>query len=409
LAGELLFNYFTRTNSRKTGVDLGTQEEDRVTTLNKSLKLQTMSQGLQSEPVPTTIELITPIWQRVLQRSSILPDDNFFDLGGTPGLASRLFPQIGEVCGRDLTPLMIYRAPTIRMLATLLDEPGVPRFPPLMLLKPGRQGPPLFLAHGLGSSVMEFFPLVSKLEIDRPIYGLQARGTDGVEEPSNRVEDAALFFLDAIKHLQPRGPYLLVGYSLGGLITLEIARRLSENGETVALLVLMEAFPHARYLPLGQFMGVARRKLQRHLSVVLGLALPDALSYLKRRTKNVFPRSRSRKAGRLISDPACDPDPRSQEDRRLRDHPRFVRHLIRDTDWLALARYRPHFYSGNIKFVRAEEILHLPDDPAAVWANMAGKFEVETVPGDHFGILTTHCEELAAVLSRYVREALSKE
>ena len=89
---------------------------------------------------------------------------------------------------------------------------------------------------------MEFFPLVSKLEIDRPIYGLQARGTDGVEEPSNRVEDAALFFLDAIKHLQPRGPYLLVGYSLGGLITLEIARRLSENGETVALLVLMEAF-----------------------------------------------------------------------------------------------------------------------------------------------------------------------
>jgi acetoacetyl-CoA synthetase len=368
-----------------------------------------MSQGLPSEPVSATIQLLTPIWQRVLQRSSILPDDNFFDLGGTPALASRLFPQIGEASGRHLTPLMIYRAPTIRMLAALLDEPGTPRFPPLILLKPGRQGPPLFLAHGLGSSVMEFFPLVGKLEIDHPIYGLQARGTDGVEEPCNCVEDAAHFFLDAIKQLQPRGPYLLVGYSLGGLITLEMARRLTEEGEKVALLVLMEAFPHPRCLPLGQLMGVARRKLQRHLSTVLKLPLPDAISYIKRRTKNVFPHPRSPKGGRFVSDPAREQESRSQENRRLRNHPRFVRHLLHDTDWLALSRYRPHFYSGNVKFVRAEEVLHLPDDPAAVWANMAGTLEVETVPGDHFQILTTHCEELAAALSRYVRDALSRE
>jgi acetoacetyl-CoA synthetase len=371
-----------------------------------------MSSRLKADPVSTTIDLITPIWERVLQRASIFPDDNFFDLGGTPALASRLFPQIGKACGRHLTPLMIYRAPTIRMLATLLEELDTPRFPALILLKPGSAGPPVFLAHGLGSSVMEFFPLIEQLHLRHPIYGMQAKGTDGVDEPCDRVEDAAVFFLNAIKQLQPHGPYFLIGYSLGGLITLEMARRLTAEGETVALLVMMEAFPHARYLPLGQFVGVAIRKSRRHLSTLLQLPLTDAAAYIKRRVKNVFPQPQQRRKHALPdSDLAKEReyDSREQEEDRSRDRPRFVRHLLRDMDWLAIARYRPYFYSGKIKFIRAKEILHLPDNPAAVWANLAGTFEVETVSGDHFGILTTHCEQLAAVISRLVREASPEE
>jgi thioesterase domain-containing protein len=370
-----------------------------------------MSSRLKPDPVSTTIDLITPIWQRVLQRGSIFPDDNFFDLGGTPALASRLFPQIGKACGRHLTPLMIYRAPTVRMLAALLEELDTPRFPSLILLKAGDTGPPVFLAHGLGSSVMEFFPLIEQLHLGRPIYGMQAKGTDGVDEPCDRVEDAAGFFLDAIKELQPHGPYFFIGYSLGGLVTLEMARRLTAEGETVALLVMMEAFPHARYLPLGQFVGVAIRKSRRHLSTLLQLPLTDAASYIRRRVKNVFPQPQRRKGGLPDSGPAGGREYASEDqgEDRLRDRPRFVRHLLRDMDWLAIARYRPHFYSGKIKFIRAKEILHLPDDPAAVWAKLAGTFELETVPGDHFGILTTHCEQLAAVISRYVREASPEE
>jgi thioesterase domain-containing protein len=367
-----------------------------------------MSRGLKPEPLSTTIDLLTPIWERVLQRVSILPDEDFFDLGGTPALASRLFPQIGKACGRHLTPLMIYRAPTIRLLAALLDERGTPRFPPLIRLKAGNDGPPLFLAHGLGSSIMEFFPLVEHLQIRGPVYGLQAKGTDGVDEPSTRVEDAAQFFLDAIKQLQPHGPYLLVGYSLGGLVTLEIARRLTAEGKTVALLVMMEAFPHARYLPIGQFAGVAMRKSRLHLSTLLRLPLKDATSYFKRRVRNIFPQSPRRRTAYPVSDPVAEREESTSQDHEddLRGRPRFVRHLLRDLDWLAIARYRPSFYSGKIKFIRAKEILHLPDDPAAIWASLAGSFEVETVPGDHLGILNTQAEELAAVISRYVREAV---
>jgi hypothetical protein len=78
---------------------------------------------------------------------------------------------------------------------------------------------------------------------------------------------------------------------------------------------------------------------------------------------------------------------------------------VRETGYRALQQYRPAFYSGKINFVRAEISLRLPDDPVAVWSKLAGKVEVETVPGDHKGVVTTHCKSLADVLSNYLQEA----
>jgi thioesterase domain-containing protein len=79
----------------------------------------------------------------------------------------------------------------------------------------------------------------------------------------------------------------------------------------------------------------------------------------------------------------------------------------RDSAYTALARYRPRFYRGTIKFVRAETVSDFPDDPSAVWSDLVGKLHVETVPGDHLGILGTHFEALASVISRYLQEASS--
>jgi hypothetical protein len=77
----------------------------------------------------------------------------------------------------------------------------------------------------------------------------------------------------------------------------------------------------------------------------------------------------------------------------------------REHAYRALSRYRPHFYNGSIKFVRAEVVTDYPDDPTAIWSNLAESFQVETVPGDHLGILGTHFESLALVVSRYLNEA----
>ena len=155
----------------------------------------------------TITEVLAPIWERVLHRPAIHVEDNFFDLGGDSLLAVELFTEIARVCGRELAPVTIYCAPTIASLAAVLEEPTAPRFPPLLQLKSGTQAPPVFLAHGLGGTAMDFFQLVKHIRTECPIYGIQAKGTDGVDEPFDCIEDLAQFQLDAIRELQPHGPY----------------------------------------------------------------------------------------------------------------------------------------------------------------------------------------------------------
>jgi len=77
---------------------------------------------------------------------------------------------------------------------------------------------------------------------------------------------------------------------------------------------------------------------------------------------------------------------------------------MRDSGYQALKGYRPRFYPGKIKFVKAAISLRFPDDPVSIWGELAETFDVETVPGDHTGIITNHYETLSAVLSGYLQE-----
>jgi acetoacetyl-CoA synthetase len=337
-------------------------------------------------------EVLTPIWEQVLQRSPIRPDDNFFDLGGDSLLAVELFSEVARVCGRQLAPVTIYCAPTIGSLSAVLDEPAAPRFPPLLLLKTGTEAPPIFLEHGLGGTAMDFYQLVKHLRTQRPVYGMQARGADGVEEPFDRIEDLAQYHIDAIQKVQPNGPYFLIGYSLGGLVVLEMAQRLTEAGEKIALLAMLESYPHARFLSTIERARLATRITRNRASTVRRLPIRDALSYLIR------PSARGLSAARNSSANSVD-----KVSAGASVTPTMQR--ARDNAYTALTRYRPRFYGGAIKFVRAEIVTDFPEEPAVVWHRLAGRFQVETVPGDHLGILGTHFEFLASVISRYIQEA----
>ena len=327
------------------------------------------------KPVSTSamIEALTPIWQRVLQLSSVGIDDNFFDLGGDSALALELFHEIALACGRELPPVMIYHAPTIAALAALLEQPTTPRVPPLVQLKSGSGQPPVFIAHGLGGSVMDFYQIVKHIQTPHAIHGMQAKGIDGVEEPFDRIEDMARYSLDAVRQLQPHGPYLLIGFSLGGLVTLEMAQQLIAEGETIGLLAMLDSYPHVSRLTRGQRARLSTRQTWRRVARKLqwlGVSPPYQTTV------------------------EVSPSPALQH--------------FRDISYLALERYQPRFYPGKINFVRAAIPTDFPADPVAVWSNLAQELELNTVPGDHLGIMTTHFESLASVISSYLRDATSE-
>ena len=314
-------------------------------------------------------EMLLPIWQRILQLPSVYVEDNFFDLGGDSSLALQLFNEIAKACGRELPPVTIYQAPTITALAALLEQPTTTRIPPLVLMKSGTEEPPVFLAHGLGGSAMDFFQPVKYIQTEHPIYGLQAKGIDGVDEPFECIEDMAQFHLDAIRELQPHGPYLLIGYSLGGLVAMEMAHVLSAMGEKVGLLAMLDAYPHLSHLSLGQRLRIRARQARRGLQFVGDLG------------------------GSASYKPSAD----------VSFSPTMLR--MRNSAYRALTGYQPKMYRGKVKFVRAATSSVFPHAAAAVWTKFASDFEVETVPGDHLGIITTHYESLANVLSKYLKEA----
>lgn len=336
------------------------------------------------------IDTVSRIWQQVLRRPTIGVEDNFFEIGGDPALAGELFNEIARVCDRELSPAIICQAPTIAALAVLLEQPTWPRLSPLVLLKAGTETPPIFFAHGIGGNMMEFFQLARQVQSPRPMYGMQARGMDGRDEPMETIEAMAEYYLDHIREIQTHGPYFLIGFSLGGLLMLEVAQRLSEHGEKVGLLALLDSYPHRRYLSPGQRMRLMARLAKRRASNVMQLLTREKLSdiFHRRRAFRGHPdEARSRNSTNLSFAEAAE--------------------LVRVKTELAWTRYRPRPYHGTVKFVRASVLSYFPEDPVAVWAHLVARLEVETVPGDHGAMITTHSASLAAVLTRYLHEAFA--
>jgi acetoacetyl-CoA synthetase len=335
----------------------------------------------------TTVDMLTPIWEQVLQRSPVDAESNFFELGGDSSLALQLFNEIARVCGRELPPVTIYCAPTIAALAAVLDETTELRLPALVPLKEGPAEPALFVTHGLGGSVIDFFQVIKHIETPHAIQGMQAKGVDGLEEPFERIEDMAECYLEAVRRVQPHGPYLLAGYSLGGLVTLEMAQQLTAAGEKVALLAMLDSYPDIRYVSFMQRARLLTRLATRRAATAMKLPFGEAVSLMLRPSRR---RARVPKVSyQLPVDVSLSP----------------AMQRARECAYLALTRYRPRFYPGKIRFVRAAIPTDFPADPVAVWSHLAAAFEVETVPGDHLGIMATHYEALAATLSRYVDEA----
>jgi thioesterase domain-containing protein len=130
-------------------------------------------------------------------------------------------------------------------------------------------GAPLFLVHSVAGELTWLPHLAASLDPKRPVFGFAAPGLNSTAPFFASLEAMAAAYLEDVRQHQPVGPYLLGGYSMGGLVAYEMARQLTEAGQTVALLVLIDAYapdpggrlPAARWSRNGLLMQVVSNQL----------------------------------------------------------------------------------------------------------------------------------------------------
>ena len=149
--------------------------------------------------------------------------------------------------------------------------------------------------------------------------------------------------------------------------------------------MLIDAYPHPRNLSRSQRLRLTVQRAARHISEIKQRPIRDAVAYLSEGFK--------RRLGIAGDDVGQGPPATSRLS--LAHTTLQVKHK----SYVALARYRPRAYCGDMKFVKSENDTYFPGDPHPVWANLCRTFEVETVSGNHLDMVTTHFEGLAAALT----------
>jgi amino acid adenylation domain-containing protein/non-ribosomal peptide synthase protein (TIGR01720 family) len=191
---------------------------------------------------PTEVRL-KKILEALLNVRPIGITDNFFDLGGNSLLTLTLVGQIQAEFAVELPLAAVMTDGTIKGLAQLiLENKKEEEWSPLVPIKPSGSKLPFYCVHAGGGNVVGFYDLAQQFAEDQPFYGLQAAGLVEGQEPLSRIEDMAALYIEAIRKQQPEGPYLIGGYSSGGIIAFEMAQQLQRNGQEVGIVALLDSF-----------------------------------------------------------------------------------------------------------------------------------------------------------------------
>jgi thioesterase domain-containing protein/acyl carrier protein len=354
----------------------------RVAEEKRRADLAMCAPALRSHCIEPTV---ARLWQEVLQTPAAVSEQDFFQMGGDSLKAIRLVSELEQALGIELPVTLINEAPNFGKLCDTLQQRRTTRYVPLVLLKEGACAPPVYFVHGLGGNVAELFPVARSMSYPGAVLGIQARGLRADERPHLTVEAMAVEYLSAIKARQPQGPYCLCGYSFGGLVAFEMARRLRESGGSVGFVGLIDAMPSSFVWPLRASLSLACRRLARTISTPMHTWLGATWTALAR----ILERVRDHLAQRQPGGPAVPEF--------LRSAPASVL-KVGVSGLVAATRYRPGFYAGELTLFTPT--LHDPTlpPPEAIWHRHALALSVVPLVGTHLSMLSAANAETAAAL-----------
>ena len=214
----------------------------------KALPLPTLTQKAAGRPPESELEIaVAEAFSALLGCEVVDVDADFFALGGHSLLAMRLAARLGQRVNRQVTPGQVMVASTVAKLSALLAEEDDARAQRLgyETLLPLREssGPTLWCFHPASGFAWQFSVLARWLDPRWSIIGIQSPRPAGPMATSADLDQLCDAHLQTLLAQQPRGPYYLFGYSLGGTLAQGIAARLRQRGAEVAFLGLLDTWP----------------------------------------------------------------------------------------------------------------------------------------------------------------------
>lgn len=341
------------------------------------------------------------IWRRLPGFESIGVNDSFFDFGGHSILAARLMKDVRAKFGVAPPLSALFQSPTVKDLARMMRSTAAAPKPwsPLVPIRTGGSRPPLFCVHGIAGNVLNFEPLARHLPREQPVYALESRGLNG-GTPHRSIEEMARCYVQAMREVQRSGPYLVAGFSAGGVVAFEIAQQLCGSGEHVALLALLDSAvysqPAAALIDAGRRRGKFR-KFKRGFQRLCTMPPSEQRAALLRnwahysQLLSISARARAEALATWCGIPVQGPA------------------KMKDAFLLALRRYHPATFGGAVVLYRATAGVGRDDDrPAMGWGSVSPRVTVETVHAGHPGILGEPAViAVARSLDHHICEALA--
>jgi thioesterase domain-containing protein/acyl carrier protein len=363
------------------------------------------------------------IWEDALDIQPIGIRDNFFTLGGHSLLAVRLVANVEKEFGRKLQLTMLFNGGTIEQMASVLrKEVGPTREASMVTIQSSGDRKPFFFVHPVGGHVFCYVALAHHLGKEQPFYGLQLEQTAEGRPVHTNIESMASHYLKELRVVQPDGPYFLGGWSMGGVVALEMAQQLQAQGQEVKLLALVDStVPNssngngtgnhkarkfmASLIPSGLRKSGKSKEEAALLSGFardLGISLEqfaistDELEKLPPAEQLDYVIEKGREAGVVPADVDLPVMERLYE--------------VFKNNHQALRSYVPNYYRGQAALFKTEERLVADEnDPTLGWGKVVEVLELQSVPGNHYTIVREpHVKALAERLRDYCHK-LEKE